>query len=99
MRSVCLLAAVGLLAGAAGADAAVPILYTTDLLHPHADPDDHFDIATLFGMPEFDIRGVVFDLGPIGRTVRGRAAAADDAPDRERRAVRYGTARMPGLAG
>lgn len=46
---------------------AVPILYATDLLHPDQDPDDHFDIATLFGMPEFDIRGVVFDLGPIGK--------------------------------
>lgn len=74
MRSVCLLAAVCLLAGAAGADAAVPILYTTDLLHPHADPDDHFDIATLFGMPEFDIRGVVFDLGPIGKDRPGVVA-------------------------
>ncbi len=74
MRSVCLLAAVGLLADAAGADGAVPILYTTDLLHPHADPDDHFDIATLFGMPEFDVRGMVFDLGPVGKDRPGIVA-------------------------
>lgn len=53
---------------------AVPIFYTTDLLHPHQDPDDHFDIATLFGMPEFDIRGVVFGLGPIGRDRPGVVA-------------------------
>lgn len=66
MRYVLLLSAAALVAAGTAA-AAVPILYTTDLLHPHADPDDHFDIATLFGMPEFDIRGVVFDLGPIGK--------------------------------
>ncbi len=43
--------------------ASVPILYSSDLLHPHDDPDDHFDLATLFAIPEFDIRAVVLDLG------------------------------------
>jgi len=41
----------------------VPILYSTDLHHPHMDPDDHFDLATLFSIPEFDIRGIVLDCG------------------------------------
>jgi hypothetical protein len=41
----------------------VPILYSTDLFHPHDDPDDHFDLATLFAVPEFDIRGIVLDAG------------------------------------
>jgi hypothetical protein len=41
----------------------VPIIYSTDLLHPHDDPDDHFDLATLFAIPEFDIRAIVLDLG------------------------------------
>ncbi|MFC1597560.1 nucleoside hydrolase [Planctomycetota bacterium] len=41
----------------------VPILYSTDLHHPHMDPDDHFDLATLFAMPEFDVRGIVLDCG------------------------------------
>jgi len=27
------------------------------------DPDDHFDLATLFAIPEFDIRGIVLDCG------------------------------------
>jgi hypothetical protein len=27
------------------------------------DPDDHFDLATLFSMPEFDVRGIVLDCG------------------------------------
>lgn len=41
----------------------VPVLYSTDLYHPHGDPDDHFDLATLFAIPEFDVRGVVLDVG------------------------------------
>jgi len=41
----------------------VPILYSTDLHHPHMDPDDHFDLATLFAMREFDVRGIVLDCG------------------------------------
>ena len=43
--------------------AAVPILYSTDLHHPHQDPDDHFDLATLFAIPEFDLRGIILDCG------------------------------------
>ncbi len=45
----------------------VPILYTTDLYHPHCDPDDHYDLATLFAIPQFDIRGIVIDTGPRGK--------------------------------
>ncbi len=45
----------------------VPILYTTDLYHPADDPDDHFDLLTLFAIPEFDIRGIVIDAGPRGK--------------------------------
>jgi len=41
----------------------IPVLYSTDLHHPHVDPDDHFDLATLFAIPEFDIRGIVLDCG------------------------------------
>ncbi len=50
--------------------AEVPIIYTTDLYHPHQDPDDHFDIATLFALPEFKILGIVIDMGEKGK---GRA--------------------------
>ena len=45
---------------------AVPILYYTDLYHPPDDPDDHFDLLTLFATPEFDIRGIVIDMGSRG---------------------------------
>lgn len=45
----------------------IPIVYTTDLYHPHQDPDDHFDLATLFSLPEFDIRTIVIDRGEGGK--------------------------------
>ena len=53
--------ALGISAGEA--PSRIPILYSTDLHHPHMDPDDHFDLATLFAIPEFDIRGIVLDCG------------------------------------
>ncbi len=51
---------------AAGEPNSVPIIYTTDLYHPHDDPDDHFDLATLFAIPEFDLRAIVIDTGKRG---------------------------------
>ncbi|MBF0431009.1 MAG: nucleoside hydrolase [Fibrobacteria bacterium] len=38
-----------------------PLIYCSDLWHPHDDPDDHFDIATTFGMSEFDIKVIILD--------------------------------------
>jgi hypothetical protein len=46
-----------------GAGHPVPVIYCTDLFHPHDDPDDHFDLATLYAMPELDIKGIVLDQG------------------------------------
>ncbi len=48
---------------AEAASGKIPILYSTDLHHPHMDPDDHFDLATLFSLAEFDVRGIVLDCG------------------------------------
>ncbi len=48
---------------AADAGTKIPILYSTDLHHPHMDPDDHFDLATLFSLPELDVQGIVLDCG------------------------------------
>lgn len=52
-----------LLCGPAGLAASLPVIYSTDLFHPHQDPDDHFDLACLFSMPEADVRGIVLDQG------------------------------------
>jgi len=51
------------MAAPAAAAGAVPVIYCTDLFHPHDDPDDHFDLATLYAMPELDIKGIVLDQG------------------------------------
>ena len=39
----------------------IPVIYSTDLMHPHEDPDDHFDLACLYAMPEADLRAVILD--------------------------------------
>ena len=44
----------------------VPIIYCTDLFHPAADPDDHFDLAAFFALDEFDVKAVILD-GHIDR--------------------------------
>lgn len=44
-------------------DRRVPVIYGTDLFHPHDDPDDHFDLATLFALPELDVRAIILDQG------------------------------------
>lgn len=41
----------------------VNVIYSTDLFHPPDDPDDHYDLATLFALPEIDVRAVILDLG------------------------------------
>ncbi len=45
------------------APAPSPVIYSTDLMHPHDDPDDHFDLACLFALPEVDLRAVILDNG------------------------------------
>jgi len=45
----------------AGARGGIPLVHITDLYHPPQDPDDHIDLATIAGLPEFDLRGVVLD--------------------------------------
>ncbi len=44
----------------------VPVLYCTDLFHPHDDPDDHFDLATLYALQGVEILGIVLDQGMSG---------------------------------
>ena len=58
--ALCLWAAVGM---AADIGRSVPVIYCTDLFHPYDDPDDHFDLAALYAIPELDIKGIVLDQG------------------------------------
>ena len=41
----------------------VPVIYATDLFHPPGDPDDTVDLATLYSVPELDIRAIILDQG------------------------------------
>jgi hypothetical protein len=41
----------------------IPVIYCTDLFHPHDDPDDHFDLATIYAIREFDIKAIILDQG------------------------------------
>jgi len=50
----------------------VPVVYSSDLLHPHDDPDDHFDLATLFALPELDVKAILLDQGDRQRNRSGR---------------------------
>jgi hypothetical protein len=47
---------------AAPAGGRIPLVHLTDLYHPPQDPDDHLDLATIAGLPEYDLRGVVLDI-------------------------------------
>lgn len=40
-----------------------PVIYCTDLFHPHDDPDDHFDLAAIHAVPRIDLRLIVLDQG------------------------------------
>ncbi|MHB8971346.1 MAG: nucleoside hydrolase [Pirellulaceae bacterium] len=57
---------------AASAVDKIPIIYSTDLFQPHDDPDDHFDLATLLAMPEFEILGIIVEHGEKQATRPGQ---------------------------
>jgi hypothetical protein len=58
-------------AEAANPEKKVPLIYSTDLFHPPDDPDDDVDLATLFAIPELDVRALVLDLGQQQRAKPG----------------------------
>jgi len=41
----------------------IPLIHCTDLFAPADDPDDYYDLACLYAIPEFDIRAVILDQG------------------------------------
>jgi len=59
-------------AGDAAPGARPALIHVTDLFRPHIDPDDHFDLATVFALAargRFDLRGVMIDHPPAGASV------------------------------
>ncbi|MBI5835082.1 MAG: hypothetical protein HZB16_22485 [Armatimonadetes bacterium] len=56
---------------AAAAGAPIPLIHQTDLFRPHGDPDDHFDLAAVYGLATLgavDLLGVLCDFPPPRRT-------------------------------
>lgn len=51
---------------------AIPLIYCTDLFHPHDDPDDHFDLATVFALPELAVKAVLLEQGKKQQDKPGR---------------------------
>ena len=41
--------------------AKIPLIHITDLYHPPQDPDDHFDLATIYALPEIELKAVLLD--------------------------------------
>lgn len=39
------------------------VVYFTDLFHPHDDPDDHFDLFSLYTLNTIDIKAIILDQG------------------------------------
>ncbi len=39
----------------------ISFIHTTDLYNPPQDPDDHVDLATVYALPELDVRAVILD--------------------------------------
>ena len=51
----------------------VPVIHQTDLFHPHADPDDHWDAACQFALAyseDIDLRGILMDY-PLVDSYKG----------------------------
>jgi hypothetical protein len=69
-----LLVTLVLVVGSQAAEPRIAIVHSTDLCHPHDDPDDHYDLACLFALNEFDIKGIVLDLGEHQAERPGRPA-------------------------
>lgn len=45
-------------------------IHQTDIFHPHGDPDDHWDLATVYALAAqgaLDLRGIMFDYPPAHR--------------------------------
>ncbi len=54
----------------------LPVIHCTDLFHPHDDPDDHFDLATLYAITNIDLKAIILDQGRRQEQRPGKVAVA-----------------------
>ncbi len=71
IRPLAFLLAIAFLPQCCATAGQLSVIYSTDLFHPPDDPDDHYDLATLFALPEIDVKAVVLDLGQQQRKEPG----------------------------
>lgn len=53
-----------------GVNDKVPLIHATDLYHTHGDPDDHWDLASIYSLAfseEIDLKGILIDFPPKHR--------------------------------
>jgi hypothetical protein len=50
----------------------IPVIHCTDLFHPPNDPDDDVDLATVFCLPQLDLRAIILDQGQLQAVAPGR---------------------------
>ena len=41
----------------------IPVIYCSDLFHPHDDPDDHFDLACIYAIHELELKSIILGQG------------------------------------
>ena len=69
-----------LLMPAAALAQTIPLVYSTDLFHPHDDPDDHLDLATVFALPDLDIKAILLRPGRQAEQEAGPRPDGAEAP-------------------
>jgi len=74
VTSSLLLIACAMVVQAQAGEPRIPAIHSTDLFHPHGDPDDHYDLATAFAIDELDLKAVILDLGEQQATRSGKRA-------------------------
>lgn len=48
----------------------IPFIHQTDIFHPHGDPDDHYDLATVYALAKagkLSLSGIIMDYPPPHR--------------------------------
>lgn len=54
----------------------VPVIYTTDLFHPHGDMDDQVDLAVMYAIKGIALKAVILDNGKVQKKRPGRVAVS-----------------------
>jgi hypothetical protein len=76
-----------------------PVIYSSDLFIPRDDPDDHFDLVTLFSLKNLDIKAVVLDNTMKDNVLRTKVDKKPNYNVVKKVAGLFGRANVPAEAG